>query len=65
MSSQTHIKVAKTKFFQLRIEEDLKERIENLAQKRGISVAGLFRMLVLAELEKEDSKKNNRAGEGA
>jgi len=57
--------MAKTKFFQLRIEEDLKDRIEALAQKRGISVAGLFRMLVLAELEKEDSKKINRAGEGA
>ncbi len=50
----------KTKFLQLRIEEDLKARVEALAQKRGISVAGLFRMLVLAELEKEDSKKTNK-----
>lgn len=49
--------MAKEKVYQIRLEADLKDKIENLAKKRGISIAGLFRMLALAELEKEEAKK--------
>lgn len=47
----------KKEVYQLRLDSDLKERIEKLAEKKGISVAGLMRMLLLAELEKEGMAK--------
>jgi antitoxin component of RelBE/YafQ-DinJ toxin-antitoxin module len=47
----------KTEVYQLRLDKDLKQRIEKLAEKKGISVAGLMRMLLLAELEKEGMAK--------
>lgn len=42
--------------FPLRIEKDLLEKGKDLADKRGISLAGLFRMLLLRELEAEEKK---------
>ncbi len=50
--------------YQLRLDTDLKKRIEKLAEKKGISVAGFMRMLLLAELEKEGmGKKESNPGE--
>ncbi|HEX8530979.1 MAG TPA: hypothetical protein VF646_13200 [Cytophagales bacterium] len=44
----------------------MKKRIEKLAEKKGISVAGLMRMLLLAELEKEGmGRKEPNPGEDA
>jgi antitoxin component of RelBE/YafQ-DinJ toxin-antitoxin module len=54
----------KTEVYQLRLDKDLKQRIGKLAEKKGISVAGLMRMLLLAELEKEGmGKKESNTGE--
>jgi antitoxin component of RelBE/YafQ-DinJ toxin-antitoxin module len=54
----------KKEVYQLRLDSDLKQRIEKLAEKKGISVAGLMRMLLLAELEKEGmAKKEPRPDE--
>lgn len=39
--------------YPLSIEKGLYERVYNLAESRGISLAGLIRMLLLAELAKE------------
>lgn len=47
----------KKEVYQLRLETALKQRIGKLAEKKGISVAGLMRMLLLAELEKEGMGK--------
>jgi antitoxin component of RelBE/YafQ-DinJ toxin-antitoxin module len=48
----------KKEVYQIRLDSELKERIEKLADKKGISVAGLIRMLLLAELEKEGVPSN-------
>jgi hypothetical protein len=45
----------KTKF-QLRIEEDLRQRAEKAAQKKGISVSGLFRLYLIEGLERDEQK---------
>jgi antitoxin component of RelBE/YafQ-DinJ toxin-antitoxin module len=47
---------AKTKFFQLRIEEELKERAEKAAQRKGLSLASLFRLYLIEGLEKDERK---------
>ncbi len=46
----------KTKFFQLRIEEELKERAEKAAQRKGLSLASLFRLYLIEGLEKDERK---------
>jgi antitoxin component of RelBE/YafQ-DinJ toxin-antitoxin module len=46
----------KTKFFQLRIEEELKERAEKAAQRKGLSLASLFRLYLIEGLEKDEQK---------
>lgn len=49
----------KTKF-QLRIEEELKQRAEKAAQKKGISVSGLFRLYLIEGLERDEQKWANQ-----
>ncbi len=49
----------KTKFFQLRIEEELKERAEKAAQRKGLSLASLFRLYLIEGLEKDERKWGN------
>jgi antitoxin component of RelBE/YafQ-DinJ toxin-antitoxin module len=46
----------KTKFFQLRIEEELKERAEKAAQRKGLSLASLFRLYLIEGLEQDERK---------
>ncbi len=59
-----YVAFMKTEVYQLRLDSDLKKRIEKLAEKKGISVAGLMRMLLLAELEKEGmGRKEPNPGE--
>lgn len=47
---------SKTEVFQIRLEPELKERAEKIAQKKGISLAGLTRMFLIEGLEKEEEK---------
>lgn len=42
--------------FQIRLEKNLLQRGKNLADKKGISLAGLFRQLLLEKLEAEEAK---------
>jgi antitoxin component of RelBE/YafQ-DinJ toxin-antitoxin module len=44
------------KNFPLRIDTELLEEAKKLAKKRGISTAGLFRQLLIRELEEERKK---------
>lgn len=48
-------KTSKTAF-PIRLEEDLLEEGKKLAAKKGISLAGLFRQLLLEKLEEESKK---------
>jgi hypothetical protein len=43
------------KVFHLRMVADLFERSQALAKRRGISLAGLIRMLLLRELDNDNS----------
>lgn len=45
--------MTKEKMFQIRLESNLFDLASRLAAKRGISLAGLIRMLLLSELEKD------------
>ena len=47
--------VAKTSF-QIRLEKNLLQKGKSLADKKGISLAGLFRQLLLEKLEAEEAK---------
>ncbi len=42
--------------FPIRLEEDLLDKGKQLAEKKGISLAGLFRQLLLEKLEEEARK---------
>ena len=48
-------KAGKTSF-QIRLEKNLLEKGKTLADKKGISLAGLFRQLLLEKLEAEEAK---------
>jgi predicted DNA binding CopG/RHH family protein len=48
--------VKKKTAFPIRLEEDLLERGKKLADRKGISLAGLFRQLLLEKLEEEEKK---------
>ena len=48
-------KAGKTSF-QVRIEKKLLEKGKLLADKKGISLAGLFRQLLLEKLQTEEAK---------
>jgi antitoxin component of RelBE/YafQ-DinJ toxin-antitoxin module len=50
---------AKKSMFQLRLEEELKERAENAAKKKGLSVASLFRLYLIEGLERDEHKWNS------
>ena len=43
--------------FQIRLEKNLLEKGKTLADQKGISLAGLFRLLLLEKLEAEKTKK--------
>ncbi len=42
--------------FQIRLEKNLLQKGKLLADKKGISLAGLFRQLLLEKLEAEEAK---------
>ncbi|MGV3587640.1 MAG: hypothetical protein ACO1OF_11595 [Adhaeribacter sp.] len=42
--------------FQIRLEKSLLQKGKILADKKGISLAGLFRQLLLEKLEAEEAK---------
>ncbi|QHT68966.1 toxin-antitoxin system HicB family antitoxin [Rhodocytophaga rosea] len=42
--------------FQLRIEEELKARAERAAEKKGVSVASLFRLYLIEGLERDEQR---------
>lgn len=42
--------------FQIRLEKSLLQKGKVLADKKGISLAGLFRQLLLEKLEAEEAK---------
>ncbi|PRY09022.1 ribbon-helix-helix CopG family protein [Pontibacter ummariensis] len=42
--------------FPIRLEEELLEKGKKLAERKGISLAGLFRQLLLEKLEEEEKK---------
>ncbi|KAA5546734.1 hypothetical protein [Adhaeribacter rhizoryzae] len=42
--------------FQIRLEKNLLQKGKILADKKGISLAGLFRQLLLEKLEAEEAK---------
>lgn len=42
--------------FQIRLEKDLLEKGKMLAEKKGLSLAGLFRQLLQEKLENEEAK---------
>lgn len=46
------------KVFHLRMAADLFERSQALAKRRGISLAGLVRMLLIKELDTEKASNN-------
>lgn len=46
------------KVFHLRMAADLFERSQALAKRRGISLAGLVRMLLIRELDTEKASNN-------
>jgi antitoxin component of RelBE/YafQ-DinJ toxin-antitoxin module len=46
----------KKSMFQLRLEEELKARAEKAAEKKGLSVASLFRLYLIEGLEKDEAK---------
>lgn len=41
-------------------EPELIEKAQEIAKKRGISLAGLVRMLIIQEVEKEEAKAKAR-----
>ena len=51
------IKRAGKTSFQIRLEKNLLEKGKTLADQKGISLAGLFRQLLLEKLEAEKTKK--------
>ena len=55
--TQEKIEKAGKTSFQIRLEKNLLEKGKTLADQKGISLAGLFRLLLLEKLEAEKTKK--------